>query len=134
MPYAVKIYLNGHEWAKQQSRKEGIAFEARDNGFLSCAQPEHLQTLCDQLGPEPIQAFFDKWNESLPMSLTAADRQAGYSHRLSVWQAEFSRSQVFDDPVCGRELFEAVFKENLIGKEWRSGLRLWRCAGINRSL
>jgi hypothetical protein len=113
VPYAVKIYLNGHEWVKQQLRKAGIAFEPLDNGFLSCQEPDKLQAVCDELGPEQIQAFFDKWVERLPMPLTAADRQAGYCHRLSVWQAEFSRTQVFDDPLCGREFFEAVIKENL---------------------
>ena len=113
VPYAIKVYLNGHEWAKQQLRKKGIAFEALDNGFLSCQESDKLQELCDQLGPEQIQAFFDYWIERLPMPLMAEDRQAGYHHRLSVWQVEISRTQVFDDPVRGREFFEAVIKENL---------------------
>ena len=43
-PYAVKICLNGHEWAKRQLRKQDIAFEALDNGFLSCEDPQELQT------------------------------------------------------------------------------------------
>jgi len=60
-PYGIKVCLNGHEWAKQQLRQEGIAFEILDNGFLSCADAERLQTVCDQLGPEQIQAFFAKW-------------------------------------------------------------------------
>ncbi len=39
-PYTVKVCLNGHEWAKQQCRQRGIAFESLDNGFLSCEDPE----------------------------------------------------------------------------------------------
>jgi len=39
--------------------KRGIAFEELDNGFLSCEDPEALQEICDQLGPEQIQAFFN---------------------------------------------------------------------------
>jgi hypothetical protein len=113
MPYPVKVYLNGHEWAKQQLSQAGIGFEILDNGFQSCQEPEKLQAVCDQLGPEQIQAFFDKWVARLPMPLTAQDRQAGYGYRLSVWQLEISRTQVFDDPVRGREFFEAVIKENL---------------------
>jgi hypothetical protein len=105
VPYAIKVYLNGHEWAKQQLRKAGITFETLDNGFLSCSAPEKLQAVCDQLGTEQIQAFFDKWVENLPMPLNAADRQAGYRHRLSIWQMEVSRNQVFDDPQRGREFF-----------------------------
>jgi len=45
--------------------KRGIAFEELDNGFLSCEDPEALQEICDQLGPEQIQAFFNKWQARL---------------------------------------------------------------------
>jgi hypothetical protein len=113
VPYPIKVCLNGHEWAKQQLRQAGMEFEALDNGFLSCRAPDYLQAKCDELGPEQIQAFFDKWVERLPLPLTAADRQAGYGHRLSVWQVEISRTQVFSDPQRGREFFEAVIRENL---------------------
>src|SRR5712691_2445898 len=37
LPYPFKLCLNGHEWVKQQLRREGIHFESLDNGFLSCA-------------------------------------------------------------------------------------------------
>lgn len=112
-PYAVKICLNGHEWAKRQAAKQGLSFEALDNGFMSCEEPQALQEICDQLGPEQIQAFFDKWQARLPWRLSAADQQAGYRYRLSVWQVEFSRTQVFKDPVQGRQWFEAVIRDNL---------------------
>ena len=39
-------------WAKRQLEKRKIAYEALDNGFLSCAEPEKLQQICDSLGPE----------------------------------------------------------------------------------
>lgn len=113
MPYPVKVCLNGHEWAKQQLRQAGVAFEALDNGFRSCADPAHLQTLCAQLGPDQVQAFFEKWVARLPWPLTAADRPAGYHHRLSIWQMEVSRTHVFPRPVQGREFFEQVIRENL---------------------
>ena len=112
-PYAVKICLNGHEWAKRQASKQRLSFEALDNGFLSCDQPTKLQEICDQLGPEQIQAFFDKWQARLPWRLTTEDQQAGYHYRLSLWQVEFSRTQVFADPVRGRQWFEAVIRDNL---------------------
>ena len=112
-PYAVKVCLNGHEWAKQQCRQRGIAFEALDNGFLSCEEPEQLQAICDELGPNQIEAFFDKWQATLPWRLTAADQQAGFGYRLSIWQAESSRTQVFADPAQGRQWFEAIIRDNL---------------------
>ena len=112
-PYPLKIYLNGHEWVKQQLQRAGIGFEALDNGFLACDDPAGLQLICDQLGPTHIQAFFDKWVERLPFPLSQQDRQAGYSHRLSVWQLEVSHTQIFAEPVQGRQFFETLIRENL---------------------
>lgn len=112
-PFGIKICLNGHEWAKQQLRKAGIPFEALDNGFLSCPEPDRLQSICDQLGVEQIQAFFDKWLTRLPMPVTQQDWEGGYRYRLSVWQVEISRTQIFSEPVRGREFFEEVIRENL---------------------
>jgi hypothetical protein len=113
LPYPVKLCLNGHEWAKQQLRRAGIAFTSLDNGFLSCEQPERLQALCDRLGPADVQAFFDRWSGRLPWPLTRADRAAGYQHRLSLWQVEVSLTQVFTRPLLGRHFFEEVIRENL---------------------
>jgi len=113
LPYPVRVCLNGHEWVKQQLRREGIAFESLDNGFLSCAQPERLQALCDALSPDEVQGFFDRWVQRLPWPLTAADRAAGFGHRLAIWQLEVSLTQVFDEPVQGRHFFEALIRENL---------------------
>jgi hypothetical protein len=42
-----------------------------------------------------------------------ANGQAGYQYRLSIWQVEFSRTQVFDDPARGRQWFEAIIRDNL---------------------
>ncbi|SAL05155.1 hypothetical protein AWB81_07041 [Caballeronia arationis] len=44
-PYNAKLCINGNEYAKCQLRKRGIAFEALDNGILSCEDPKALQVL-----------------------------------------------------------------------------------------
>lgn len=112
-PYPVKLCLNGHEWAKQQLRREGIGFESLDNGFLSCADPERLQAICDRLGSADIQACFDRWSRRVPWPLSPELRAAGYEHRLTIWQMETSLTQVFDRPVYGRQFFEEVVREHL---------------------
>jgi hypothetical protein len=94
LPYPVKLCLNGHEWVKQQLRRQRIRFEALDNGFLSCADPVALQTACDALGPADVQAFFDRWSHRLPWPLPATDRRAGYDRRLAINQLEVSLTQV----------------------------------------
>src|ERR1700730_14491932 len=53
-PYNAKLCINGHEYAKRQLAKEKIAFEALDNGVLSCADPQRLQTICDGLSADKI--------------------------------------------------------------------------------
>lgn len=113
MPYPVRLCLNGHQWLKQQLRKEAIPFDSLDNGFVWCADPERLQQLADSLGPADVQAFFDRWLDQLPWPLTSVDRVAGYRHRLSIWQLEMSLTQVFATPVYGRHFFEAVIRNNL---------------------
>jgi len=113
LPYPVKLCLNGHEWVKQQLRRQRVRFDSLNNGFLSCADPVALQTTCDALGPADLQAFFDRWSHRLPWPLPAADRRAGYDHRLAINQLEVSLTQVFDRPVQGRLFFEAVIRENL---------------------
>jgi hypothetical protein len=113
VPYPVKLCLNGHEWVKQQLRREEIAFESLDNGFLSCANPARLAQLCDQLGPEAIESFFARWSNRLPWPLSPEDRAAGFRHHLSLWQIELSLTQVFHRPLDGRQFFDGVVRANL---------------------
>lgn len=112
-PFGIKVYLNGHEWAKRQLARAGVGFEALDNGFLACADPAPVQAVCDRLGVTEIQAFFAKWLSRLPLPLRITDRQAGYDYRLAIWQMEVSRTQVFAEPTQGRALFEEIIRENL---------------------
>lgn len=122
-PYPVKVCLNGHEWAKQQLRHLGIEFEPLDNGFRSCEEPELLQEICNALGPQDVQSFFDRWVPRLPWPLSPQMRQAGYEHRLSIWQFELSFTQVFERPLQGRRFFEETIRENLdLGRPERVSL------------
>ena len=68
-PWSMKLCLNGHEWAKRQLEKKKMAYEALDNGFLSCAEPEKPQQICDSLGPERIDRVFRKWLRRIPLPL-----------------------------------------------------------------
>jgi hypothetical protein len=112
-PWGIKLCLNGHEWAKRQLEKRGIGYEALDNGFLSCAEPQKLQQICDSLGPGHIERVFRKWLQRIPLPLRPADRAAGYDWSLSIWQLEVSLTQIFDRPVRGREFFEEIIRDNL---------------------
>ena len=112
-PYPVKVWLNGHEWAKRQATHAGIGFTELSNGFATCDDPDGLQAICDRLGPGTIEVFFERWMSILPLPLTAADRAAGYWWELSMRQVETSRTLVFDAPRQARAFFEALVADNL---------------------
>ncbi len=112
-PYPVWLWLNGHEWVKRQLDKAGIAYEALDNGFRSCADPTALQRTCDRLGSGAVKSFFWRWQRRLPSPFTAADLRAGYVYDLAFRQFEVSDTRVFARPAAGRAFFEGVIRDHL---------------------
>ena len=112
-PYNARLCINGHEYLKRQLTKRGIAFEALDNGILRCDDPQRMQRLADTLTAKRVDALLRKWLARLPHPFTAGDRQQGIRYDVSMLQAEFARTDVFDRPAQGRVFFEEVLRENL---------------------
>ena len=110
-PYPVKVWVNGHEWAKRQAAAAGIGFTALSNGFASCDNPAELQEICDRFGPGTVQVWFERWMARLPLPLSDADRDGGFWWELSMRQVEVSRTLVFGGGCHARAFFEnVVFK------------------------
>src|SRR6266704_1729780 len=67
-PYPIKVWVNGHEWAKRQAAKQGVGFTELANGFATTDDPERLQAICDALGqdnlgigrPDEVSLIFDR--------------------------------------------------------------------------
>jgi hypothetical protein len=112
-PCTGQIYLNGHEYAKQQCRKEGIAFAALDNAFGTVSDPAAVQRICDGLTDQKIYRFAGKWLARLPQPFTRADEDAGYCWQLPVRQIEFSTTMALDRPVTGRIFSGQLIRDNL---------------------
>lgn len=112
-PYNAKLCLNGHEYLKRQLDKEGIGYEALDNGLLTCENPIRAQQIAESLTPEKIADLTHKWQQRLPYPFPDQDSAAGYHYQVSILQAEFSLTQVLDQPASGHLLFEQVIQENL---------------------
>src|SRR5262245_12373928 len=74
LPDNAKLCINGHESVKRQLAKQGIAFEALDNGILRCADPRRLQQLCDGLSAAKIDGLLRNGLARLPHPFAAADR------------------------------------------------------------
>ena len=111
-PYNAKLCINGHEYVKRQLAKEGIAFEALDNGILTCADPRGCSNSAMASRPQDRRAAAEVAGATAP-SVHAEDRAAGYRYDVSILQAEFSLTQVLDRPLTGRIFFEEVIRENL---------------------
>ena len=112
-PYNAKLCINGHEYLKRQLTKRGIGYESLDNGIHRCADPGAMQRLSDSLTAAKVDALLRKWLARLPHPFAAGDRRQGIRYALSILQAEFALTQVFDRPVQGRVFFEQVVRENL---------------------
>jgi hypothetical protein len=64
-PYAVKICLNGHEWAKRQLLQRGMGFEALDN----MSDVELVKEILRLSGPRRVRVIVlyplsDEWDEA----------------------------------------------------------------------
>jgi hypothetical protein len=112
-PWPMKVWVNGHEWAKQQARKAGLGFTELSNGFASTDDPALLQRICDALQPGTIEVFFQRWLHRLPLPLGPKDSQAGWWWECSMAQVEVSRTIIFDAPHHARGFFEALLADNL---------------------
>lgn len=112
-PYPVWVWCNGHEWAKRQADKQGLAYEAMDNGFGACAAPERLQALCDRLSASHIRTLVERWLRVIPGPFTDADRAAGFWWDVAFRQLELSDTRVFDQPRSVRGWFEATIRDHL---------------------
>ncbi|HUK72259.1 MAG TPA: hypothetical protein VLW50_26410 [Streptosporangiaceae bacterium] len=112
-PWPMKIWVNGHEWARQQCRKAGLGFTELSSGFAACDDPAVLQKICDALQPGTIEVFFQRWLHRLPLPLGSADQQADYWWELSMAWVEISRTIVFTQPRHARAFFDALVTDNL---------------------
>ena len=112
-PYTGQIYFNGHEYAKRQCLKAGIAFTSLDNAFGTVSDAEAVQQICDELTDQKIYRFAGKWLARLPQPFTRADEDADYRWQLPDGQIEFSTTMALDRPVTGRIFFEQLIRDNL---------------------
>ena len=83
-PCNAKLCINGHGYLKRQLAKEGIAFEALDNGVPSCADPARLRRIAAGLDAAKIDALVLRGWRACRYPFTATDREAGIRYDVSV--------------------------------------------------
>jgi len=112
-PWSLRIWCNGHGWARRRLEGRHIGYQSLDNGFAAVDDRRALQAACDGFSAAAIERFVRRWLARLPSPFTAADRAAGYRYELSVNQLEVSCTEVFDRPLHGRAFFESVITDQL---------------------
>jgi len=68
-PYPVKVWVNGHEWAKRQGGRRRDRLHPRlSNGFASCEDPAALQDILRPVRPgHGGQCGFERWMARIPL-------------------------------------------------------------------
>ena len=79
-PYPAKIWVNGHEWAKRQAAKAGIAFTELSNGFAACDDPASLQVICDAQQPQGVGLFPGGDDVDVPLRDVTVQRPGTAGH------------------------------------------------------
>ena len=72
-----------------------------------------MNAITQEITSARIDALLRKWLARLPHPFTAQDRIHGVRYDISILQAEFALTCVFDRPVQGRVFFEEVIRENI---------------------
>ena len=112
-PWSLRVWLNGHSWARRQLEGRHLGYQPLDNGFARVDDGRALQAICDSFSAAVIERFVRRWLAVLPSPFTAADADAGYRYELSIMQLEVSCTEVFDRPLHGRAFFEQVMLDQL---------------------
>jgi hypothetical protein len=122
-PYPAKVWVNGHEWAKRQAAREGLAFTELANGFASCEDPAALQAICD--------VFYTKLHNRLLGPLLAADRPPPHPSSARPYASSTTRSTTTSNTLAWarpREL--APNAKNSATKETRRKLQTAAPLGV----
>lgn len=122
-PFAGRAYLNGHEYVKRQLEKEGIAYEALENGVRSCDDPKRSQTIADTITASKIENTLRTWLKIIPTPIDGLPWGLGIKYFFSLLQVEYALTQVWKCAQNGRQFFEQVIRENLdLGRPEKVGL------------
>jgi len=103
-PFRLQFYMNGHNWLASRLSKQGIAYQMRDNAFLSIADGEKAQHLSDHIRVEDLHQVLD----ILANRYCPVVKQLGLSYRWSIMQVEYATDIAFEHPDDLKFVYEAI--------------------------
>ena len=99
--YTGKLCINGHEYLNGQLARRGLELKRSTTG--SCAVgTRRRRSASRRFSMKRRSRDFSANGSQIAAPLSSADRKAGFRYRLSVLQAEFSLTQIWDHPRHGR--------------------------------
>lgn len=112
-PFSTRIWLNAHGYLAAQLRQRRIKFRMLDNCVVEVADPAALAAISQRFDPARVEQIARRWLGWVPDPLTAAERDAGYPWRLSVYQAEFSDNVIFHRTEVLNRVYEDLLRDHL---------------------
>ena len=114
-PFMVQVYINGHEWLKQQLIKENIKFEMYNNSFSYIEDIEKAQSIADKIVDSKISDKFDAMIKEINNFLPVIEETFSHTYYWCLAECEYSTDIIHDS----RESIDEYFKE-LVEKSYHT--------------
>lgn len=103
LPFQIQVYINGHEWLKQEMDRKGMAYEMLDNAFTWIEDAAGAQKLADKFAGLPFENILHCFARRInPLMKTILDR---YEYYWVTDQAEFSTDVMVHSASWLKDLF-----------------------------
>src|SRR6516225_220597 len=111
-PYAIQVYVNGHDWLARQLLHKGIGFVQQDNAFTEIDDVARAQRLANRFPHLPWVTVLNRWAKQFQCLLG----QRWLGQRDYYWvidQAEFSTDLLFKDRAALARLYPELLHHAL---------------------
>lgn len=129
-PFAIQVYLNGHEWLARRMDKADLGYSRADNAFSWLESPERTQQLADQFSTRlclpPLHQFASRVNPLLRDLLRNLDYQ------WVIDQAEYSTDILFRDRKALQSIYPELLRHAVIAFSAEDVLRFFGHKGARR--
>jgi hypothetical protein len=112
-PFQTRIWMNAHGYLTSELRRHRIRFETLDNCIVDVTRPEVLQRIADRFDGDLAERVARRWLSWVPDPLTPKERAAGFPHRFSIYQAEFSDNVIFRRAQVLNRVYEQLLRDHL---------------------
>ena len=110
-PFTVQIYINGHEWLKQQLIKENIPFEMYNNSFSYIENMEKAQEIADKIVDSKISDKFDLMIKEINNFLPVIEETFSKTYYWCLAECEYSTDIIHDTRESVDDYFKSLVED-----------------------